>query len=234
MTELPGNLEASAVLLTPEVTTVAPIIELEQLESIDGLTARTFKADGLDDELAAMFAEFENEEENEFLFDFVPSDAQFELMNEEEDAQLSFDDQLVDSPANRTATSPDADDATLEIDATISENGDSDKDGNTDADLDYFDLAPSFSLKGNLSEIVDTLVRRYGQPVNETEKEKLSLAISDETVVSEFDAGLNAFQRSIASDLSSRRVTINGEEVIFARNSFQVSSTVLKLALTSF
>ena len=68
-----------------EVTTVAPIIELEQLESIDGLTARTFKADGLDDELAAMFAEFENEEENEFLFDFVPSDAQFELMNEEED-----------------------------------------------------------------------------------------------------------------------------------------------------
>lgn len=221
------------MLLLPEVTTTAPATELEELEPVDGLTARTFKADGLDDELAAMFAEFENEEENEFMFDFVPSDAQFELMNEEEDAQLSFDDQPIDVSVNQAATLSDADDATLEIDATINENGDADKDGNNDADLDYFDSAPTFSLKGNMSEVVDSLVRRYGQPVNETEKEKLSLAISDETVVSEFDAGLNVFQRSIASDLSSRRVTINGEEVVFARSSFQVISAVIELTLNS-
>ena len=224
-------MEASAVILESEEPTVAPIIPEEIDEVIEPADfARTFKADGLDDELAAMFAEFESDSDD-FLFDFVPSDAQFELMNEEEDAPLSFTNTTTtDTPTTIAAQADDAslevqvEDAPLDNTLTITENNDLDKDGNTDADLDYFNIAPTFTLKGNFSEIVDSLIRRYGQPVNDTENEKLSQAISasEETIVSEFDQSLNMFQRSIASALSSRTITINGEEVIFARSSFQV------------
>ena len=222
-------MEASAVILEFEEPTIAPttIPEEEVDEVIEPADfARTFTGNGLDDELAAMFAEFESDSDD-FLFDFVPSDAQFELMNEEEDAPLSF----TNTTTMPTTVAPQADDASLEIqvedtplDATINENNDLDKDGNSDADLDYFNIAPTFTLQGNFSEIVNSLVRRYGQPVNETENDKLSEAInaSEETIVSEFDQSLNMFQRSIASALSSRTITINGEEVIFARSSFQV------------
>ena len=168
--------------------------------------------------MAALFADFTAEnDETDFLFDFIPTDAQFEIMNEEEDAQLNFGTTIAPAVFASTSTLAVAD-ASFE-EATINESFDSNKDGTP---VEQIDLAPTFSLKGNFSEIVDSLVRRYGEPLNETEKAKLDLAVAEETIVSEFDPNLTAFQRSVASDLSSRRITINGEEVIFQRNSFQV------------
>ena len=168
--------------------------------------------------MAALFADFTAEnDETDFLFDFIPTDAQFEIMNEEEDAQLNFGTTIAPAVFASTSTLAVAD-ASFE-EATINESFDSNKDGTS---VQQIDLAPTFSLKGNFSEIVDSLVRRYGEPLNETEKAKLDLAVAEETIVSEFDPNLTAFQRSVASDLSSRRITINGEEVIFQRNSFQV------------
>ena len=124
-------------------------------------------------------------------------------------------------------------DAAFETNVKLESDSDKDKDGNDEQESAFaIDLTPTFSLQGNLSEIVSTITRRYGEPANEVERQKLSLAVESvpqTTIVAEERvASFTPFARSRNMDQMSlnaaqRRVTINGEQVIFSRSEFQVN-----------
>ena len=212
-------------------------------------SSRAFPSKGLDEEGPASFSNYEELEDDvasnarQIQFDFIADDAPLEGVSYDEEQEE--EDAMFESVENVDADAP-IDDVDAPIDDELDEDADfetsqvtleskidNDKDGSEDNAEDSFeiDLTPTFSLQGNFSEIVGSITKRYGEPVNDVEKQKLSMAIESmpqNVVVAEERVGLQPFARSrgfdraIFEQASQRRITVNGEEVIFARSEFQV------------
>ena len=119
-------------------------------------------------------------------------------------------------------------DAPLELDAPLEVFLETDRDLNKDGEIEVklpepvpiVKLPPSFNLSGNSTEIERSLIRRYGEPVNAQEMNKLMFALNSLPASSQNVMVTEEFRTVMGA---ARRLTINGEGIIFARSSFQVS-----------
>jgi len=230
---LPGNLEAAGIVLDAD-----PVVSPLQGQR----TSRAFKANV---DLSSFFDNYEditNETVSvdetvsgspQILQDFIIDDAPLEDISyeEEQEEDALFEANLTDDSIDTLVDNDDDEDAAFETSVKLESDSDQDKDGRDELESAFeINLAPTFSLQGNLSEIVSTITRRYGEPANEIERQKLSLAVESvpqNTIVAEERVGFAPFARSrnmndMNLQAAQRRVTINGEQVIFARTEFQV------------
>ena len=249
---LPGNLEAGAVVVNPEAEPDLPSRQpertmrafraelpdefaslfAEELEEDTDMSSEfqydVMNSDAYDAELA--FEEMEEDAMFESFDDipfvptttFIPTTTSFTTTTT---TTTTFTTTVGTTVATFATTQMDA---PLELDAPLEVFLETDRDLNKDGEIEVklpepvpiVKLPPSFNLSGNSTEIERSLIRRYGEPVNAQEMNKLMFALNSLPASSQNVMVTEEFGTVMGA---ARRLTINGEGIIFARSSFQVS-----------